>query len=109
NLRVSDFDFELPEGLIALRPAVPRDSARLLIVREGSNTFEEAQVRHLPRFLTRDDCLVFNDTRVIPAHLSGVRGARGGSGEAHIEVNLHKRIDPETWAAFAKPGRKLAL
>ncbi|MBI1209903.1 MAG: tRNA preQ1(34) S-adenosylmethionine ribosyltransferase-isomerase QueA [Alphaproteobacteria bacterium] len=108
-MRVSDFDFELPEDLIALRPVAPRDSARLLIVREGSLSFEEAQVRDLPRFLKRDDGLVFNDTRVIPAQLSGVRSARGGSGDAHIDVTLHKRIDPETWAAFAKPGRKLAL
>lgn len=108
-MRVSDFDFELPEDLIALRPASPRDSARLLIVREGSASFEEAQVRDLPRFLKPSDGLLFNDTRVIPAHLSGVRRARGAAGEAHVEVNLHKRIDPETWAAFAKPGRKLAL
>jgi S-adenosylmethionine:tRNA ribosyltransferase-isomerase len=108
-LRVSDFDFELPEDLIALRPVAPRDSARLLIVREGSTSFEEAQVRDLPRFLKSNDGLVFNDTRVIAAHLSGVRRARGAAGEAHIEVNLHKRIDPDTWAAFAKPGRKLVL
>ena len=87
----------------------PRDSARLLIVREGSAVFEEAQVRDLPRFLKANDGLVFNDTRVIPAHLSGVRRARGASGEAHVEVTLHKRVDHETWAAFAKPGRKLAL
>lgn len=108
-MRVSDFDFDLPEDLIALRPVTPRDSARLLIVREGSTSFEEAHVRDLPRFLREGDGLVFNDTRVIPAHLHGVRRARGAAGEAHVEVNLHKRVDPETWAAFAKPGRKLAL
>ena len=108
-MRVSDFDFELPEDLIALRPAVPRDSPRLLIVREGSTTFEEARVADLPRYLKPDDGLVFNDTRVIPAQLSGVRSARGASSEAHVEVTLHKRVTPDTWAAFAKPGRKLAL
>lgn len=108
-MRVSDFDFDLPEDLVALRPVAPRDSARLLIVREGSTSFEEAQVRDLPRFLRRDDMLVFNDTRVIPAQLSGVRNARGASGDVHVEVTLHKRIDPESWAAFAKPGRKLAV
>lgn len=108
-MRVSDFDFELPDELIALRPVAPRDSARLLIVHEGATSFDEVQVRDLPRQLMPGDGLVFNDTRVIPAHLSGVRRARGAAGEAHIEVNLHKRIDPETWAAFAKPGRKLAL
>ena len=108
-MRVSDFDFDLPEDLIALRPVTPRDSARLLIVHEGSTQFQEAEIRNLPRLLNPGDGLVFNDTRVIPAHLSGVRRARGAAGEAHIEVNLHKRVDPETWAAFAKPGRKLAL
>ena len=108
-MRVSDFDFDLPEDLIALRPVAPRDSARLLIVREGSSSFEEAQVRDLPQFLKAGDGLVFNDTRVIPAQLSGVRRARGGSSDVHVEVTLHKRVDPETWAAFAKPGRKLVL
>jgi len=108
-LRVSDFDFELPDELIALRPASPRDSARLLIVREGSRVFEEAQVRDLPRFLHEGDGLVFNDTRVIPAQLQASCAARGASADAHLEVTLHKRIAPDTWAAFAKPGRKLAL
>jgi S-adenosylmethionine:tRNA ribosyltransferase-isomerase len=108
-LRVSDFDFALPDDLIALRPAVPRDTARLLIVREGETTFEEATVRDLPRFLNAGDVCVFNDTRVIPAQLEGTRPARGAGSEARIGVTLHKRESPDTWAAFAKPGRKLAI
>jgi S-adenosylmethionine:tRNA ribosyltransferase-isomerase len=108
-LRVSDFDFDLPEDLIALRPAAPRDSARLLVVREGSRVFEEALVRDLPRYLHADDGLVFNDTRVIPAQMSGVRRARGASGDSHVEVMLHKRVAHDSWAAFARPGRKLTL
>ncbi len=108
-MRVADFDFELPQDLIALRPIAPRDSARLLIVREGSMEFEEARVCDLPRLLWQNDCMVFNDTRVIPAQLSGVRDARRLSPEAHVDVTLHKRIADDTWAAFAKPGRKLDL
>ncbi len=108
-MRVADFDFALPDDLIALRPAVPRDSARLLIVHEGSMQFEQAQVRDLPRFLRRGDGMVFNDTRVISAQLSGVRAARGASSDAQVDVTLHKRVADDSWAAFAKPGRKLGL
>ncbi|MFM9862003.1 MAG: tRNA preQ1(34) S-adenosylmethionine ribosyltransferase-isomerase QueA [Micropepsaceae bacterium] len=106
-MRVADFDFDLPEELIALRPASPRDSARLLVVHEGAMTFEEATVRDLPSYLNAGDVCVFNDTRVIPAQLFGTRPARGDSAEAAIEVTLHKREAPDIWAAFAKPGRKL--
>jgi len=108
-VRVSDFDFSLPEDLIALRPVSPRDSARLLIVHEGTTTFEEALVRDLPSYLGAGDLCVFNDTKVIPAQLRGVRPARGGSGEAVIDVTLHKRHGADRWAAFAKPGRKLQV
>lgn len=108
-MRVSDFDFELPDELIALRPASPRDAARLLVVHEGATTFEEARVRDLPSFLNEGDVSVFNDTRVIPAQLFGVRPARGASADAAIEVTLHKREAPDVWAAFAKPGRKLMV
>lgn len=108
-MRVCDFDFELPEELIALRPVAPRDAARMLIVHEGSMSFEEAQVRDLPRYLSAGDVCVFNDTRVIPAQLFGLRPARGDGVEAAIEVTLHKREGGDLWAAFAKPGRKLIV
>jgi S-adenosylmethionine:tRNA ribosyltransferase-isomerase len=108
-VRVSDFDFTLPEELIALRPASPRDSARLLIVHEGETVFEEASVRDLPSFLAPGDVCVFNDTKVIPAQLFGIRPARGDSPKAAIEVTLHKREGSDLWAAFAKPGRKLIV
>ncbi len=108
-MRVADFDFDLPEDLIALRPASPRDSARLLIVREGELAFEEASVRDLPSFVNTGDICIFNDTRVIPAQLFGTRPARGESAEAAIEVTLHKREASDLWAAFAKPGRKLIV
>lgn len=106
-MRVDEFDFHLPEDLIALRPAEPRDSARLLVIRENSLAFEEATLRDLPAFLSPGDVGIFNDTRVIPAQLAGTRPARGLSAEARIDITLHKRLDGARWAAFARPGRKL--
>ena len=107
-MRIDQFDFDLPEELIALRPASPRDSARLLVV-DPKGRFEHARVGDLPRYLARPDVLVANDTKVIPARLRGWRAARGvdtGSGPA-IEVTLHKREAPDRFRAFARPARKL--
>jgi S-adenosylmethionine:tRNA ribosyltransferase-isomerase len=106
-MRVDQFDFDLPEERIALRPAQPRDSARMLVV--GSDgRLTHAQVRDLPDFLHPGDALVLNDTRVIRARLRGVRRARAGAAtEPRIEVTLHKRIAPDRFLAFAKPARKL--
>jgi S-adenosylmethionine:tRNA ribosyltransferase-isomerase len=105
-MRLSDFDFPLPEDRIALRPASPRDSARLLVVRPASG-LEDRVVRDLPDLLEPGDALVFNDTRVIPARLSGVR-VRGESTVA-VEATLHKRLDDSRWNAFMKPGKRLAV
>ena len=108
-MRTSAFDFELPEDLIALRPARPRDSARLLEVRYGEITHRH--VRDLPGLLRPGDLCVFNDTRVIHAQLEGTRAPREGTDAAirpRIGVTLHKRVGPDLWRAFAKPGRKLA-
>jgi S-adenosylmethionine:tRNA ribosyltransferase-isomerase len=98
-MRVDDFDFELPRGLIADHPASPRDAARLLHVKRSG--LADRTVRDLPDLLRPGDLLVVNDTRVIPARLRGRIGAGG------IEVTLHKRVDGETWLAFARPGKKL--
>ena len=96
------FDFDLPEDRIALRPAEPRDSARMLIVRPDG--LAESGVSDLPDCLQPGDMLVTNDTAVIPARLTGRRG------DAKIEVTLHKRLDTGHWTghwtAFAKPARK---
>jgi S-adenosylmethionine:tRNA ribosyltransferase-isomerase len=106
-MHVSEFDFELPEDRIALRPAEPRDSARMLVVRpDGTSEFEDRSVRDLPDLLREGDALVVNDTKVIPAQLFGKRVGRGET-EPRIEATLHKRLDAQTWLAFAKPGRKL--
>jgi S-adenosylmethionine:tRNA ribosyltransferase-isomerase len=102
-LRVSDLAFELPDELIALRPARPRDAARLLVV---GNALEDRHVSDLPSLLRRGDVLVFNDTKVIPAALEGVRTGRLGT-TPKISVLLHQRLDDRTWKAFARPAKKL--
>ena len=104
-MRVEQFDFSLPEELIALRPAEPRDSARMLVVHEDGS-LEHAHIRDLPRFLETGDALVLNDTKVIHARLRGVRTGRGETAPK-IEVTLHKRTGADSYLAFAKPARKL--
>ena len=103
-MRVDLFDFRLPEERIALRPASPRDAARLLVVRPGE-ALRDATVRDLPDLLRPGDALVFNDTKVIPAQLEGSR-IRGES-RAAIGVTLHRRIDASTWRGFVRGAKKL--
>lgn len=107
-MKLSDFDFVLPEDRIALRPARPRDSARLLQVAPDGGLSDHG-VLDLPGLLQPGDLLVFNDTKVIPAALEGIRPARavGGGGDAHIEINLHKRESESSWRAFARPAKRL--
>ncbi|GAA4524174.1 tRNA preQ1(34) S-adenosylmethionine ribosyltransferase-isomerase QueA [Chelativorans composti] len=102
-MRVDLFDFDLPEDRIALRPANPRDSARLLVVR--GDRFEDRIVRDLPEFLRPGDALVFNDTKVIPARLTGRR--RRGEAVAQIEATLHMRAGPDRWKAFLRPAKRV--
>lgn len=104
---LSAYAFDLPEELIALRPAEPKDSARLLVV-HGDGRLEDRGVRDLPELLIPGDCLVFNDTRVLPAALKGVRPARDGvSRDVEVDANLVERIDGRSWLALARPGRRL--
>ena len=103
-MKLSDFDFDLPDASIALRPADPRDSARLLVLPPGGGMLDQ-RVSALPSFLKRGDLLVFNDTRVIPARLNGVR-IRGES-VVTVEATLHRRLSPSRWTAFMKPGKRL--
>jgi len=100
-MRVDAFDFELPPERIALRPARPRDTARMLVV--GKDGLTDAGVRDLPSWLRAGDCLVFNDTRVIPAQLEGRRG------EARIGATLHKRVDLRRWQAFIRNAKRLRV
>jgi S-adenosylmethionine:tRNA ribosyltransferase-isomerase len=99
-MRVDLFDFELPPERIALRPARPRDAARMLLAK-GDGTLADHVVRDLPALLRAGDVLVFNDTRVIPAQLEGRRG------EAKIGATLHKRIDLRRWQAFVRNAKRL--
>ncbi len=118
------FDFDLPESAIALRPAVPRDKARLLQVRDGQ--VSDHSVSDLPALLRRGDVLVFNDTRVFPAALKGLRAARphGGGGDVTLDVNLLSKVKSSEvelsevqtsesktslWQAFARPAKRLRV
>jgi S-adenosylmethionine:tRNA ribosyltransferase-isomerase len=101
-MRVDLFDFDLPDELIAQRPAVPRDSARLLDVAEDG--LHDRSVRDLPRLLQPGDLLVFNDTRVIPARLVGKRPTGG-----EVEALLIRELGPTRWRAFARPLKRLKL
>src|SRR4051794_36578141 len=100
-MRVDLFDFELPHGRIALRPARPRDSARLMLV-EGQQ-ISDHQVLDLPDLLRAGDVLVFNDTKVIPAQLEGRRG------DASIGATLHKREGPREWQAFLRNAKRVRV
>ncbi len=105
-MRVDVFDFDLPKERIALRPSVPRDAARLLEVPPAG--LIDHTIGDLPKLLRAGDVLVFNNTRVIPARMTGRRIGRG-EATPKIEVTLHQRLASDRWAAFAKPGRKLAV
>jgi S-adenosylmethionine:tRNA ribosyltransferase-isomerase len=98
-VRVDLFDFDLPEDRIALRPANPRDAARMLVVDDAG--LHDRGVRDLPSLLRAGDCLIFNDTRVIPAQLTGRRG------DATIGATLHKREGLRGWRAFLKNARRV--
>jgi S-adenosylmethionine:tRNA ribosyltransferase-isomerase len=105
-MRTDLFDFELPPDRIALRPVSPRDAARLLIVRPRAHVeLEDRVVRELPELLRPGDQLVVNDTKVIPARLTGRRIGRGA--EAKVEATLIKCLDGARWQALVKPARKL--
>src|SRR4051794_27808007 len=104
-MRTDLFDFELPPESIALRPASPRDAARMLVV-QADGVLRDRSVADLPAWLEAGDQLVVNDTRVISAQLSGRRIGR--ETESRIEATLIKRLDGSRWQALVKPARKLA-
>lgn len=114
-MRTDDFDFHLPEEAIALSPAVPRDAARMLCVTPGApEPFADRGVLDLPAILRPGDCLVVNDTRVIPSALQGTRAPREAAlrqnddaSPVAVHVNLHKRIAADSWLAFAKPAKRI--
>jgi len=107
-MRTDLFEFDLPEDRIALHPAEPRDSARLLVVDPaGSPAFEDRMVRDLANLLRPGDAMVFNDTRVIPAALDGVRVRSGVA--SRVSFNLLRRVDDCRWRALARPAKRLIV
>jgi S-adenosylmethionine:tRNA ribosyltransferase-isomerase len=107
DMRTDLFDFDLPEDRIALRPATPREAARLLVVRPGElPQLDDRAIRDLPQLLQPGDAVVVNDTKVIPAFLRGRRVGRGDR-EPAISANLIKRLDGARWRALVKPARRL--
>jgi S-adenosylmethionine:tRNA ribosyltransferase-isomerase len=106
SMRTDLFDFHLPPERIALRPASPRDAARLMVVRpDPAPEFEDRIVRDLPDLLRAGDALVLNDTKVIPAQLHGRRIGRGP--ETEIDATLVKRLDGSRWRALTRPAKRL--
>lgn len=100
-MKVDQFDFELPNELIAIRPAPSRDGARLLVV--NGKSLGDQKVTDLPDFINPGDLMIFNDTRVIPARLKGKRR------DAKMELTLHMNMTGGVWKAFAKPAKKLKM
>lgn len=101
-MRLNDFDYELPEELIAQRPIEPRNFSRLMVLNPARQTIEHEHFYNLQKFLTAGDTLIFNDTRVIPARLIGYK-----STGARAEIFLLRRLDATTWETLVKPGRKI--
>jgi len=101
-LKVSDFDFYLPEELIAQHPLQNRDEARLMVVDKNSGNIEHKVFRDIAEYLEEGDCLVLNDTRVLPARLFGTKEGSGGK----MEFLLLKRTDKDSWETLVKPGRR---
>ncbi len=109
-MQVDLFDFELPEERIALRPALPRESARLLHV-PASGPLTDRRVGDLPDLLRDGDVLVFNDTKVIPAQLTGERIRVGPDGSSRVpaDATLHMRVALDRWKAFMRPGKRIKV
>ncbi len=104
-MQISDFDYELPEELIAQHPLLERDAARMLVVDREHRTLADKQFVSLPNYLRAGDCLVLNNTRVFPARLMGERVPSGGT----TEVLLLREVEPNLWQVLARPARRLRI
>jgi len=104
-VQISDFDYELPEELIAQHPLPERDASRMLVVDREHGTLEDEQFVSLPKYLRSGDCLVLNNTKVFPARLMGQRVPSGGT----TEVLLLRELEPNLWQALARPARRLRI
>jgi S-adenosylmethionine:tRNA ribosyltransferase-isomerase len=104
-MQISDFDYELPEDLIAQQPLAERDASRMLVVDRATQSWRDSNFRTLPDNLTDKDVLVLNNTRVFPARIRGRRSPSGGS----IELLLLREVEDKTWEALTRPGRRLKI
>jgi len=118
RMYLSDFDYDLPPGLIAQHPPAERDAARLLVLDRGTRSWEDHTFRELPELLRGDELIVVNDARVLPARLYGHRRGtraqppprrRRGYLTSEIEVLLTRQIEPGLWDALVRPGRKIRI
>lgn len=106
--RIDDFDFQLPEELIALRPAEPRSSARMLVVNGRNGQLADRTIADFSDYITAGDVLVLNTTRVIQAALRGRRAARDEGGrDIELTINLNRRVAADTWSAFLRPAKRV--
>src|SRR5260221_8319452 len=103
GMHISDFDYELPEALIAQNPLAERADSRMLVVDRGSQTWADSKFNALPEYLNANDALVLNNTRVFPARLTGERAPSGGA----VELLLVREIETDAWEALARPARRL--
>src|SRR6185437_11033780 len=106
-MKLSDFHYDLPEELIAQEPPAERDAARMLVVHRAENRFEDRGFRDFPSYLGSNDCVVFNDSRVLPSRLFGHRENASGA----VEILLLEPVadDGREWRALVRPGRKLRV
>ena len=102
-MRLEDFDYELPRELIAQIPSLKRDECRLMVLDRANNTTQHRHFYDILEYLHEGDCLVVNDSRVIPARLHGIKENTG----AHIELLLIKRLEGDKWESLVKPGKRL--
>lgn len=107
-MHISEFDFELPQELIAQQPIEPRDQSRMLVVNRKAGTWRDSSFAELPALLSANDVLVINNTRVFPARLLGHRIVNGEAG-AKVEALLVRRLAENEWEAMARPGRALPV
>ena len=103
---VRNFDYDLPEGLIAQEPVEPRDHSRLMVLDRKRQTVADHHFYELPQFLRAGDLLIFNNTRVIPARLFGTKDGPGG---ANVEVFLLKELRGNVWECLVRPGKRLKV
>ena len=102
-MRLDDFDYNLPEKLFAQTPVAERDSCRLMVLNRANHSVEHQHFRDIKKYLKPGDCMVVNDSRVIPARLYGTKAVTG----AHIEFLLIKRLDGDIWETMVRPGKRL--